>query len=68
MAACDGGGNITGVVYDDVGLAVNQMRRIAADLGAPTTGFVRRKSDREYIVRRAAQLLSRTLAGLKRSE
>ena len=27
------------------------MRRIAADLGAPTTGFVRRKSDRDYIVR-----------------
>jgi len=51
FAACDGGGNIAGVVYDDVGLAVNQMRRIAADLGAPTTGFVRRKSDRDYIVR-----------------
>ena len=51
FAACEGGGNIAGVVYDEVGLEVDRMRRIATDLGAPTTGFVRRKSLRDYIVR-----------------
>jgi PhzF family phenazine biosynthesis protein len=51
FAACEGGGNIAGVVYDEVGLEVDRMRRIATELGAPTTGFVRGKSLRDYIVR-----------------
>jgi PhzF family phenazine biosynthesis protein len=35
------GGNIAGVVYDDDSLTPELMQRLAADLGAPTTGFVR---------------------------
>jgi trans-2,3-dihydro-3-hydroxyanthranilate isomerase len=34
------GGNIAGVVYDNVGLPSETMQKIASDLGAPTTGFV----------------------------
>lgn len=41
FAAGPSGGNVAGVVYDPVGLAADVMQAIAADLGAPTTGFVR---------------------------
>lgn len=41
FAAAPSGGNLAGVVYDPVGLPGEAMQRIAADLGAPTTGFVR---------------------------
>jgi predicted PhzF superfamily epimerase YddE/YHI9 len=41
FAATPAGGNLAGVVYDDVGLAPEQMQQVARDLGAPTTGFVR---------------------------
>lgn len=45
FAARPDGGNIAGVVYDDHGLTPLERQRLAADLGAPTTGFVRRLGD-----------------------
>jgi trans-2,3-dihydro-3-hydroxyanthranilate isomerase len=41
FAAAPSGGNVAGVVYDPIGLAPSAMQRVAADLGAPTTAFVR---------------------------
>ena len=40
FAAARFGGNIAGIVYDDLGLSSDEMLAIASDLGAPTTGFV----------------------------
>ena len=51
FAAAPGGGNIAGVLYDDVGLSNHEMQQIAADLNAPTTGFVRELEDRVFAVR-----------------
>lgn len=51
FAAAPFGGNIAGVVYDPVGLAVDVMQRLAADLGAPTTGFVRDLGGEAFSVR-----------------
>jgi predicted PhzF superfamily epimerase YddE/YHI9 len=42
FAAKEFGGNIAGIVYDEVGLSPAQMQGIATDFEAPTTGFVRR--------------------------
>jgi trans-2,3-dihydro-3-hydroxyanthranilate isomerase len=41
FAAAPSGGNVAGVVYDPLGLGAGAMQAIAADLGAPTTAFVR---------------------------
>jgi trans-2,3-dihydro-3-hydroxyanthranilate isomerase len=41
FAAAPFGGNVAGVVYDSAGLDSALMQRLAAELGAPTTGFVR---------------------------
>ena len=49
--ASDFGGNVAGIVYDDVGLDDGQMQGIAAQLGAPTTGFVAREDDLRFRVR-----------------
>jgi PhzF family phenazine biosynthesis protein len=49
--AKDFGGNIAGVVYDEVGLGRVEMQRIAAELGAPTTGFVRERDSETFDVR-----------------
>jgi trans-2,3-dihydro-3-hydroxyanthranilate isomerase len=51
FGATPSGGNIAGIVYDDIGLQDEQMRQIAADLSAPTTGFVRQLSDSDFAVR-----------------
>jgi trans-2,3-dihydro-3-hydroxyanthranilate isomerase len=51
FAASDHGGNIAGIVYDRVELSSSQMQAIAADLGAPTTGFVRRLDKNTFCVR-----------------
>lgn len=51
FAADEFGGNIAGVVHDDVGLSERQMRGIAAELGAPTTGFVRQRDATAFAVR-----------------
>ncbi|MHA7776652.1 PhzF family phenazine biosynthesis protein [Roseibium sp. M-1] len=45
FAADERGGNIGGVVYEDAPLWPEARQRIAADLGAPTTGFVRQISE-----------------------
>jgi len=44
FAADERGGNIGGVVYEDAPLWPEARQRMAADLGAPTTGFVRQVS------------------------
>jgi PhzF family phenazine biosynthesis protein len=51
FAAQPGGGNIAGVVYDEVGLRDSEMQQIAADLNAPTTGFVTELGENAYQVR-----------------
>ncbi len=51
FAARQGGGNVAGVVYDDQGLDPTRMQFLAADLNAPTTGFVRRLDDAVFGVR-----------------
>lgn len=51
FAADERGGNIGGVVFEDTPLWPDARQRIAADLGAPTTGFVRRKSDKRIETR-----------------
>lgn len=51
FAARPFGGNIAGIVYDEVGLDTADMQGIAADLGAPTTGFVKCRSNSEFHVR-----------------
>ncbi len=51
FAAREFGGNIAGVVYDEIDLSVSQMQGIAAELGAPTTGFVRKRSEDTFDVR-----------------
>jgi predicted PhzF superfamily epimerase YddE/YHI9 len=37
------GGNVAGVVYCEAPLAAELMQRLAAELAAPTTGFVSRE-------------------------
>ncbi len=49
--ASEYGGNIAGVVYDDQGLNAQKMQGIAMELGAPTTGFVRKRSQNIFDVR-----------------
>lgn len=51
FAAAPFGGNVAGVVYDPIGLATDVMQRLAADLGAPTTGFVRELGTEGFGVR-----------------
>lgn len=51
FAADERGGNIGGVVFEDTPLWPDARQRIAADIGAPTTGFVRQKSDKRIEVR-----------------
>ncbi len=45
------GGNMAGIVYDEVGLSADAMQGIAADLAVPTTGFVRQAGDDSFAVR-----------------
>ncbi len=56
FAAAPGGGNVAGVVYDPVGLPAETMQRLAADLGAPTTAFVRERAAGAF----GARFFSRT--------
>jgi PhzF family phenazine biosynthesis protein len=51
FAADERGGNIGGVVFEDTPLWPDARQRIAADLGAPTTGFVRQTSEKRIEVR-----------------
>lgn len=51
FAAGPSGGNLAGVVYDSEGLATDVMQRLAAELAAPTTGFVRELGDGTFGVR-----------------
>src|SRR5512138_2040522 len=51
FAAAPSGGNVAGVVYDPVGLPAEVMQGLAADLGAPTTGFVRAVGSGGFAVR-----------------
>ena len=45
------GGNIAGVAYDEVSLTQDEMQGIAAEIGAPTTRFVRRCDGATFDVR-----------------
>eukprot|EP00903_Cladosiphon_okamuranus_P002206 g2204.t1 len=51
FAADETGGNMGAVVFEDVPLWPAARQRIAADLCAPTTGFVRKHSDGRYETR-----------------
>lgn len=51
FAADERGGNIGAVVFEDEPLWPDARQRIASDLGAPTTGFVRKVSDKEFQTR-----------------
>ena len=51
FAADERGGNIGAVVFEDEPLWPDARQRVASDLGAPTTGFVRKVSDKEFQTR-----------------
>jgi len=51
FAADETGGNMGAVVFEDTPLWPAARQRIAADLGAPTTGFVRHVSDGRFETR-----------------
>lgn len=51
FAADESGGNMGGVVFEDTPLWPAARQRIAADLGAPTTGFVRQVGEDRFQTR-----------------
>ncbi len=56
FAAAPVGGNLAGVVYDAIGASTELLQRLAAELGAPTTAFVRDLGGGRF----AARFFSRT--------